>query len=307
MSILLPTITYNYEGGGFDKTTRRHHYKGLQDTLTRAPNPPALILFCEAKGYDADGGTGLYRAAEAITDVFDTPYTALLGRGDRGPIPPAIFYDPNRLLPRFWIDRGDPNPYTDQVNVCRFAILGSNDGTGIRRELIAAVDHFPGDHPDARVKTATRLQRWAKDPTPAILGGDLNEQPSGDHYPRWDPVRCTPIVRRRKARKVDNTWVHSSDALDNLVGTWNAERGAREDSIGFHLVSELAWQAGGRTTTIEPTVVDKPGEVPLTIDHLIVNDALQPYVDTNSFRTLPARDGAREGSDHIAVYAELRF
>jgi hypothetical protein len=302
---LLPVITFNYEGGGLDKTTKRHHFDGLQNTLSRSPKAPGLIQLCEAKSYQADGNDGLYRAAEAITDVFGVPYAPLLGRGERGPIPPAIFYDTNRLLPRFWIDRGDPEPYTDQVNVCRFAVLGSDDGAGRRRELIAAVDHFPGDTPDARVEAAARLHRWAKDPTPVILGGDLNEQPSGGHYPHWDPDLCTALVRRRKARKVGDRWVHSSDALDSLVGTWNAELGAREDGIGFHLLSELAWQATGRTATIEPTVVEKPGEVRLTIDHLIANDALLPYVVADSFRTLPAPDGEEEGSDHIAVYGEL--
>ncbi|GAA0547143.1 hypothetical protein GCM10010172_31130 [Paractinoplanes ferrugineus] len=305
MTILLPTITYNYEGGGFDKATQRHHFKGLQNTLTRAPNPPALILFCEAKHYEASGNIGLYQAAEAITDVFGVPFAALLGRGDRGPIPPAIFYDTSRLIPRSFIDRSDPDPFTDQINICRFAVLDSRDGTGRRRELIAAVDHFPGESPDARVKAASRLHRWAKDPTPVILGGDLNEQPSGDHYPGWEPDLCTPLVRRRKARQIDGRWVHSTDALDSLVGHWNPDRARREDSIGYHLVSELAWQASGRTAAIEPTVVDKTGEIRLTIDHLIANDAMRPHVAAGTFRTLPAGATEDEASDHIAVYAEL--
>jgi hypothetical protein len=303
--ILLPTLTYNYEGGGYDKASRSLCFDGLQTTLSRAPKPPALILFCEAKHYDASGNIGLYQAAEAITDVFNVPYAALLGRGDRGPIPPAIFYDTSRLLPRFFIDRGDPEPFTDQINICRFAILDSRNGPGQRHELIAAVDHFPGESPDARVKAATRLHRWAKHSTPVILGGDLNEQPSGEHYPHWDPDRCTPLVRRRKARKVDGRWEHSSNALDSLVGTWNPRLGAREDTTGFHLLSELAWQASGRTMNIDATVVDKPGEVPLTIDHLLANDALRPHVVPESFRTLPAPAGEKEGSDHIAVYSEI--
>jgi endonuclease/exonuclease/phosphatase family metal-dependent hydrolase len=305
MPILLPTLTYNYEGGGYDRTTRRHHFIGLQSTLERSPKPPAVILFCEAKHYAASGNIGLYQAAEAITDVFGVPYAALLGRGDRGPIPPAIFYDTSRLIPRSFIDRSDPDPFTDQINICRFAVLDSRDDTGHRRELIAAVDHFPGESPDARIKAASRLHRWAKDPIPVILGGDLNEQPSGDHYPRWEPDRCTPLVRRRKARQIDGRWVHSTDALDSLVGHWNPDRTVREDSIGFHLISELAWQAGRRTTAIEATIVDKPGEVRLTIDHLIANDAMRPHVAAETFRTLPAGTGEIEASDHIAVYAEL--
>jgi endonuclease/exonuclease/phosphatase family metal-dependent hydrolase len=305
MTILLPTIAYNYEGGGLDKATGRHSFDGLQATLSRSPQPPALILFCEAKHYDASGNIGLYQAAEAITDVFNVPYAALLGRGDRGPIPPAIFYDTSRLLPRFFIDRGDPEPFTDQLNICRFAVLDSRNDAGRRHELIAAVDHFPGESPDARVKAAARLHRWAKDSTPVILGGDLNEQPSGEHYPIWDPGRCTPLVRRRKARKVGGQWEHSSDALDSLVGTWNPRLGAREDSIGFHLLSELAWQDSGRTMIIEATVVDKPGEVPLAIDHLLANDALRPHVIAERFRTLRAGSGEEEGSDHIAVYGEV--
>jgi hypothetical protein len=262
-------------------------------------------LYCEAKHYERSGNVALYQAAEAITDVFGVPYAALLGRGDRGPIPPAIFYDTSRLLPRFFIDRGDPEPFTDQINVCRFAVLDSRNGTGSRRELIAAVDHFPGESPDARVKAASRLHRWAKDRTPAILGGDFNEQPSGRHYPHWDPDRCTPLVRRRKARKSGGKWVHSSDALDSLVGTWNPQSGTREDCIGFHLLSELAWHDSGRAMPIEATVVDKPGEIPLTIDHLLANDALRPHVIAGSFRTLAAPDGEEEGSDHIAVYGEV--
>ncbi|MEV4708218.1 hypothetical protein [Actinoplanes sp. NPDC049316] len=305
MPILLPVLTCNYEGGGLNKATLRYRFDGLQNTLSRAPKRPALILFCEAKNYGAAGNTGLYQAAEAITDVLGTPYAALLGRGDRGPITPAIFYDPGLLLPRFWIDRGEVDPYPDQVNICRFAVLDADART--RPELIAAVDHFPGDHPQARVKAAARLHRWAKDRTPVIVGGDLNEQPSGEHYPPWNPEPCTPLVRRRKARHVGGAWVHSSDALDSLVGTWNPVTGVRDDGIGFHLLSELAWIASGHTMRIQPTVIDKPGEVPLTIDHLLVNDALLPHVIPTSFRTLVAPSGTQEGSDHIAVYAELRM
>jgi endonuclease/exonuclease/phosphatase family metal-dependent hydrolase len=304
---LLPVIAFNFEGGG-RTTAGGYDFHGLHAALGRAPRPPALILFCQANSEPEGGGKGLYAAAEALYDEFNIAYGALLGRCDRRAMPRAIFYDAARLAPRTWIDRDDPNPFWDKVNVGRFAVLGSGPTTETRKEFVAWVDHWPANSPPARYEAATRLERYAEQDLPVIAGGDLNEHPSGEHYPRWDPEQATYLVRTRKGIRVDGRWTASTAAVDHLVGRWNPELGKREEGAGYHLLSELAWEASGRTLHLPPTVITKPGSGgQLAIDHLICNRPMLRHINATSFRVLTATPGERPGSDHYPVYAEMEI
>jgi hypothetical protein len=63
---------FNYESGGrasdgtYDFTKLRCAFSGLSE-------PPALILFCEAKNYRDNAGAAKYAAAEALSDELHLP------------------------------------------------------------------------------------------------------------------------------------------------------------------------------------------------------------------------------------------
>jgi hypothetical protein len=291
--------TNNYQSGGYYDGT--FHMRPLQETLAVLDSPPAVLLFCEAKYFRRDQYRGMRLAERALTQQLDAPYFGLLGTCQRGPIPPAIFYNEDLVTSLYWPgdDRDDPGVFDDQRNFGRFR---ANDSG---REFGAWVEHFHPRNGATRLDEARRIDRYGKDPLPIIGGGDLNCTASGPHFPQRDWRAANHHIRTHKGKHVDDGspqghWVADTDALDHLIGRWDSNTGRRFDGAGYHAIAELAWLANPEIA-IEPSIIDKPGEGgPDLIDYLLANEAMRPYVIADSYR-VHVPDGPPYPSDHRLV------
>jgi hypothetical protein len=89
--MVLETALFNYESGGFNKTSRQHEFGKLSAAFAHLTTAPAAIVQCEGRSYADLGGEGLHGAAAALSETLGTRYVGLLGHLDRGPITPAVF------------------------------------------------------------------------------------------------------------------------------------------------------------------------------------------------------------------------
>ena len=170
----IPVALFNYQDGG-RQPDGGYTFRPLQRAFSSLEVPPALILFCEAKNYRDRAGEAKYAAAEALSDQLGVPYSVELGSMSRGPLPPAIFYNPDVLILRRWWNQDDPGVYDDQRNVARFAVRSSGATAARRIEFLAFVHHFEPLSGDARLEEARRVSRYGSAQSlPVIGGGDLN-------------------------------------------------------------------------------------------------------------------------------------
>jgi len=135
---------------------------------------------------------------------------------------------------------------------------------------------------------------------------DTNSSASGDHLPQRDWSAANYLARSRKGKRIDDgttngIWIPDTDAVDHLIGRWDATQQRRVDGSGFHAIAELAWHADPKTPLL-PTVNHKPDEGgALLIDWLLVNDAMRPHVIPDSYQVhVPPHDGPRS-SDHRLI------
>jgi hypothetical protein len=298
----IPIALINYRDGG-RKPTGSYDFRPLQQIFADTAEVPALIGYCEAKNWRDHAGEAKYAAAEALSDQLRVPYVVELGWMPRGPMPPAIFYNPNLLVLRRWWQADDPGGYDDQRNTARFAVRGSSPTADGRREFLAFVHHFPALSGDQRLEDARRVGRYGDtQPLPVIGGGDLNATASGGHLPQRDWLAAPFHARTHKGVPgPDGTWGPDTRALDHLIGVWDDTKQERVGGCGLHAVAELAWHHHpGRP--ILPTVNDgiDPGGG-LLIDWLLVNDAMRPHLDVDSYQVhIPSPSGPLP-SDHRLV------
>jgi hypothetical protein len=294
---------FNYKEGG-----RRHDgsydFRLLQHAFAQIEEVPSLVLFCEAKNYRDHAGEAKYAAAEALSDELGVPIVAELGSMARAPMPPAIFYDPTKLVLRRWWQQDDPGAYDDQRNVATFAVREDRrEIAESRREFRAVVHHFEPLSGEARLEAARRLGRYGdKEPLPVIGGGDLNATASGPHLPQrvW-PEAAFSACSHKGIQQSDGSWQPDTRALDHLIGAWEEGTQQRRGGCGFRAVAEMAWQADP-TRPILPTVndgVDKGGG--LLIDWLLANDVMAPHVDVDSYTVHVPERGYPYPSDHRLV------
>lgn len=294
---------FNYHAGG-RTGTGSYDFTKLQGAVADVDRAPDLILMCEAKNYRDQAGEPKYAAAEALSDEFGVPYAVELGSMMRGPLPPAIFYNPNVLILRRWWNQDDAGVYDDQRNVARFAIRDSGPVARIRSEFLAFVHHFEPLSGDVRLEEARRVSRYGSDQSlPVIGGGDLNATGSGKHLPQRDWMAAAFPHRTHKGTLGPQGWGPDTRALDYLLGEWDEEAQQRRDGCGFHSLAEMAWRADP-SQPILPTVnadVDAGGG--LLIDWLLANDAMAPHVIPNSYKVHVPDPGAPHPSDHRLVSA----
>src|SRR5881392_939263 len=69
----LPVALFNYENGGLT-ADGSYDFGPLQHAFADVYEPPALILFCEAKGYGERANLGLHAAAHALSDELGHAY-----------------------------------------------------------------------------------------------------------------------------------------------------------------------------------------------------------------------------------------
>lgn len=298
----------NHKDGGHHNATGRHDFHSLQNTFTNVAKLD-LLLYCEAKHYNRDAGTARYAAAEALRDVLGAPYVIEIGHMDRGPMPPAIIYDPRVLVLRTWWRAGDPEIYRDQRNLAWFALADSHPTAAGRFVFGAWVDHWDPISGEDRMPDARRIGRRRGDlqPLPVIGGMDANGTASGKHMPQRDwPV--APVSKRYGKGMQDpltGAWGPDTRAVDMLLGWWNEHTRAREDGYGYHAVAELAWRTDPSVPLL-PTVNDgvDPGGG-LLVDWLMVNPAMLPYVLPDTYQVHVPPPGTVPGSDHRLVTVDL--
>jgi len=299
---------YNYESGGA-KPSGGYDFRPLQRAFAQAEVIPALILFCEAKNYRDRAGEAKYAAAEALSDELGVPYSVELGSMKRGPMPPAIFYNPDVLILRRWWNQDDPGVYDDQRNVARFAIRDSGPVAETRTEFLAFVHHFEPLSGDVRLEEARRVSRYGDaQPLPAVGGGDLNGTGSGDHLPQRDWM-AAPFSRRSHKGMIrpDGTWGPDTRAIDYLIGRWDEGSQERRDGCGFYAVAEMAWRLDP-SRPILPTVnenVDAGGG--LLIDWILVNEAMHKHVIPDSYQVHISDERYPPPSDHRLVTAAMEL
>jgi hypothetical protein len=299
---------FNYESGGA-RPSGGYDFRSLQRAVAQAEAIPTLILLCEAKNYRDRAGEAKYAAAEALSDELVVPYAVEVGSMARGPMPPAIFYNPEVLVLRRWWNQDDPGVYDDQRNVARFAVRDSGPVAEGRSEFLAFVHHFEPLSGDTRLEEARRVSRYGEaQPLPVIGGGDLNATASGRHLPQRDWTAASFGARSHKGRVgPDGVWGPDTRALDYLIGTWDEDTQQRIDGCGLHSVAEMAWRLD-RTWPILPTVnenVDAGGG--LLIDWILVNEAMGPHVIPDSYKVHIPDERYPHPSDHrlVTVTVEL--
>lgn len=296
---------FNYEAGGLSNAGG-YEFERLQYAFADVTEVPSLILLCEAKEYRTNANIGLHGAAEALSDELGVAYVGLLGTSRRGPMPPAIFYNPLTLILRSWWGPDDPGAYDDKINVARFAIRDSGPIRGTRSEFLAWVDHWHPSSGIIRRQEAARLGRYGGERLPVIGGGDLNGTASGPHLPQRDWTAANYLARSGKGRQFpDGRWVADTAAVDHLIGSWDPQQQRRVDGCGFHAVAELAWHTDAAAPLLA-TVNDKPAEGGgLLIDWLLVNDVMRPHVVAPSYRVHVPPAGRPAPSDHRLVTATI--
>ncbi len=299
---------FNYENGG-RLPDGGYDFLPLQRAFAQTEVKPGLILFCEAKNYRDNAGEAKYAAAEALSEELGVPYCVELGSMKRGPMPPAIFYNPEILTLRRWWQENDPGAFDDQRNVARFALRTSSRVAVERTEFLAFVHHFEPLSGDVRLDEARRVSRYGDaQPLPVVGGGDFNASASGSHMPQRDWLAARFSSRSHKGiGHPDGSWGPDTRALDYLIGEWDEANQRRVDGCGFHSVAELAWLADP-SRPILPTVnekVDAGGG--LLIDHLLVNDARRKHVVAGSYKVHIPDERYRPPSDHRLVTMALDF
>ncbi len=304
----LPIALYNYQNGGA-QPGGGYDFRPLQRAFAQAEEIPSLILFCEAKNYRDRAGEAKYAAAEALSDELGVPYAVELGAMMRGPLPPAIFYNPDVLILRRWWNQDDPGVYDDQRNVAKFAIRDSGVVAEERTEFLAFVHHFEPLSGEVRLEEAKRVSRYGDaQPLPVIGGGDLNATGSGAHLPQRDWMAANFSSRSHKGvQRRDGTWGPDTRALDYLIGKWDENTQDRVDGCGFHAVAEMAWRLDPSQSLL-PTVnenVDAGGG--LLIDWILVNEAMKKYVIPGGYKVHIPDDRYRPPSDHRLVTAAVEL
>ncbi|WP_416901284.1 hypothetical protein [Micromonospora echinospora] len=302
--MIIPIALFNFENGGLHDGRRNLHL--LVDAFHDVDAPPAVIMLCEAKQWHENAHRPLHQAAELLSDRFGTPYVGVLGHDTRGPIPPAILYDPTVLALRCWHDPAEQHVFADKRNIAIFAIRDTGDHD-TRAVFAAAVAHWDAHCGTRRRQQAALLDRYGTTDMPVIVGGDLNSTASGAHLPQRDWAAAGYRARARKARRhPDGTWAADTDAVDHLIGRWNPDTHRRVDGCGFHAIAEIARMANPHTPLL-PTVndgINAGGS--LLIDWLLANTAMRPHVDPDSYRVhVPAQ--RPYPSDHRLVTAALSF
>ncbi|WP_422769992.1 hypothetical protein ACN28C_25145 [Plantactinospora sp. WMMC1484] len=149
---------FNFEGGGlladggfdFDRLCRAFRH------LDQAP---ALIAINEAKEWARDGNRGLLAATNALAQQLDRPYVGQLGWRERGPIEPALLYDPTVVALTSWYsDTGYPT-HDDKRGLAHFRVRA----TGV--EFGVLVEHWDPRSGATRLRQAARIDRYGQVPT----------------------------------------------------------------------------------------------------------------------------------------------
>jgi hypothetical protein len=302
MATLLPVVLFNFKDGG-RTSPGNYDFAGLEYTLSYLQEPPALIIFCEAKEWGYWGRTPLFKAAQTVSDIFGVPYQADIAYIDRGDFGPAVLFNPNLLQFDYWGDEHSSVP-DDKRNLVRFVIWHSNTTFEVLPE------HWDFRSGRARMPYAERLEVYGNKGTPVLVAGDLNETASGLHLPQVDWKSVSSTMRKQKGKQyTDGSWGPHTDAVDWLIGAWDERyewghsQARRINDSGFHMVAEAAAASG--TPQREAFQFTAKGSR-LLIDTLLVNNAwlTQGGIVPGTYRVI-GHDIPDWPSDHYMVCVTL--
>jgi len=302
---------FNYKNGG---RTRNGNYEfsGLQQTFDTTGEAPALILLNEAKGWKANGNQTLHMAVNALSERLKRPYVGEIGCGIRGDATtPALIYDPTRLRLDFWGNDSAANK--DQENTARMHVMG-RQATQFR----VAIKQWNPEHGSLRQLEAHNTSGLTIG-MPTLLGGDLNNAASGLHVD-MDWSKASDRLRKTKAKLLaDGTYTADTDAMDLMLGDWDAEHETRtkqaralgQEAIGWHALAELAYQNGTPLEEAIKSTVNRGPEAGggLLIDWLLVNNAWKEGLVAKTYHVHEpiASDPEDYPSDHRLVTATLEI
>lgn len=302
MTTLLPVVLFNFKDGG-RTSPGNYDFTRLERALSYLHEPPALLIFCEAKEWGYWGRTPLLKAAQTVSYRFDIPYQTDLAYIDRGDFGPAVLFNPNLLQLDYWGD-GHSSVPDDKRNLARFVIWNTNTTFEVLPE------HWDFRSGRARMPYAERLESYGNNNTPVLVAGDLNETASGLHLPQIDWEKASPEMRKRKGRQYpDGNWGPHTDAVDWLVGAWDDRyhwghpQAQRINSSGFYMAAEIAAATG--TPHHEAFQFTARGSR-LLIDTLLVNSAwlAQGGIVPETYRVI-GHDIPDWPSDHYMVSVML--
>ncbi|WP_233413954.1 endonuclease/exonuclease/phosphatase family protein [Nucisporomicrobium flavum] len=244
----------NFQSGGARTSgkldydfTRLHRLVAplVEPALSPAASVPvAVFALCEAKGWAADANHGLYAAAEVLSATLGRPYAAKMQPFDRGPIGPALFYDPTLVCPVAWHDSSGYPDFDDKAGVVRFRTVHTD------HHFVVIVRHWNPRSPQVRLEEARLLGSYGDGfPDPVFVMGDLNATAGGSHWPLRDWTKAPYIARDAKAVLTpDGSWVDATDAIHHLIGRWecdeSGQQGRRIDGCGFWAMPEVAYATG---------------------------------------------------------------
>ena len=97
-----------------------------------------------------------------------------------------------------------------------------------------------------RCRSAVRRSAISNTETMNTTTADTNSTAAGPHLPQRDWSAADYRARSHTARlqPEDGTWLTDTDAVDHLIGRWDAKPDRRVDGCEFQAVAELAWRAG---------------------------------------------------------------
>jgi hypothetical protein len=241
----------------------------------------------------------LLTAAGILSETLGRAYVGKLSSFDRGPIGPALFFDPTLMQPVEWHDDNGYPDYLDKSDVARFRVVGTD------HHVVIIVRHWPPLSPQQRKEEARLLGRYGDGfPDPVYILGDLNESASGPWWPHRDWTKAHYRERDAKAvRLPDGTWVDTTDAIDHLIGWWNdddPQDQRRDDGCGFWAIPEVAHATGTPAAEAFRATVNRGADAGggQLIDHCLTNRPHLYVRGSYRIHIPPQRHDGRWDSDH---------
>jgi hypothetical protein len=237
---------------------------------------------CEAKEYAWRGGVGKYGFTNTLAVMTNRPLVCELGVCDRGEFGPMLVYDPTILGVTTFHGYGTPLPNEDKVNFCNMFLRATGDRLGVLPV------HWDYQSPRRRLSEAELINWVAGVSYPVLVAGDFNGVASGG--PAEITRDFSAMPRNKQLHK--GRWIPGqaevtdadTDALDYLLGCWNADQTGRVGGIGMVDLAEIAAYVYGERYALQPTInswVD--GGSGLRIDRALMNPAGRNMLVSDSF------------------------
>ena len=280
MTMPLCLATFNFEHGGWDQGNDSYaRLDLLPEVVAQIPDVDILFLQ-EARGWDNNGSTLLYRAEELLAPCG---LRGFLTSSSRGPLHQVIFMRWPRLRPIQHYAAAQPGVvFTDDVGFLHARL------DGLDRPLRLKSVHWPRANGDARLAEALDLVPHANPELATIIAGDFNSLWPGEQEfePDW--------LARPPYQRTDKTLPPGARGDDELIADRRALTVLHE--AGYVNVGSLA-------EDYAVTTHRRPGQG-TRIDHILLGPRLGRFVLPATYRVWTGRL-AEQASDHRLVSVVL--